>query len=919
MKGHLTCLKMALGALLWLTSLHAPAQNLDKGYELLDAARWDEANTWLVHAGAQAFARSDWDTYFESCYMLAFVATRTNDHRTLLQLAPQLEQALQRPTALAPYLYIALANARSAASSPGQALALFDRAIATVKADYPGEVAAHITALAGKALVMKQAGDFEAARLANEQALLLARESEPADPGYYRAEQARILNNLAVMHQQIGQYSLAEARYREAVARWQALNQPAASVRINLGFCFLKQNEWAKARQEFEAALAVPGLAAVEQGRAWRFLAEIFLKNGQFAPAKAALKQAETAFAGLPCVHAYRARLRMLEAGLALAEGDPARAADAYRSAWPHLVAGFEPGNTDGLPAFKAWEADAYVLELLQQQAACYLAWYRSGGQVAHLQTAWNLNERAIQLSDSMRVGLTSDASQLEMAGLFPALYQQGIGLALALAKTGSADSWDWKAFRLAAHHKAMVLREQLQRTQGRSRVWPDSVAQRFQVYKTRLADTQRAIREAQTQSEREKLQGKFFEEQSAFSRWEADLKTRYPLAFAPYTLPEFSAKAFQRQLPPDTRLFEYFWGPDSVWVFDLRASALSVRHLPAPATIYPALNPYLAFLRDPHQPVDFFVLQAGSALTDLLAPAARDTDGETWLIAPDGPLHYLPWAALPVNDNWLVKFRTVHYTASSYLLLNHPAAPARPEKAYLGVAPTYNPQRETSETSSAWGPLYFNQQEVQASGKGFGGSLLVGEKAGKTAFMAAAPGYRYLHLALHAFAPDSLSPNGGMVLAGGERLFDFEISQMALSADLVALSACETGYGPYRAGEGVMSLARAFRVAGARRVLMSHWPVNDEATAGLMQAFFSALKSGETPESALRNAQLDYLATADRSHPYYWAAFVVSGESFGHDRAHNRTWIIAGLVLAAILAGVGAIWLKKRRRKQKV
>ena len=96
---------------------------------------------------------------------------------------------------------------------------------------------------------------------------------------------------------------------------------------------------------------------------------------------------------------------------------------------------------------------------------------------------------------------------------------------------------------------------------------------------------------------------------------------------------------------------------------------------------------------------------------------------------------------------------------------------------------------------------------------------------------------------------------------------------------ELVILSACDSGTGEVKIGEGVMSLRRAFRIAGAETVLASHWPVSDKATSRLMTEFMRRWRAGEPRAKAWREAQLSLLRSKDFSNPYFWAAFTLTGQ----------------------------------------
>jgi CHAT domain-containing protein len=147
---------------------------------------------------------------------------------------------------------------------------------------------------------------------------------------------------------------------------------------------------------------------------------------------------------------------------------------------------------------------------------------------------------------------------------------------------------------------------------------------------------------------------------------------------------------------------------------------------------------------------------------------------------------------------------------------------------------------------------------------------------------------YRYVHFATHGYLDTTRAGLSAIVLS----LFDEEgkpqdgflrthdVYNLKLPAELVVLSACETGLGKDVRGEGLEGLTRGFMYAGARRVVVSLWNVNDKATASLMQHLYAGmLRNNKTPAAALRAAQVEMLRNAQWQSPYYWAPFVMQGE----------------------------------------
>jgi CHAT domain-containing protein len=147
---------------------------------------------------------------------------------------------------------------------------------------------------------------------------------------------------------------------------------------------------------------------------------------------------------------------------------------------------------------------------------------------------------------------------------------------------------------------------------------------------------------------------------------------------------------------------------------------------------------------------------------------------------------------------------------------------------------------------------------------------------------------YRYVHFATHGYLdterPDLSAVVLSLVDEQGKQQDGFlrahEIYNLNLPAELVVLSACQTGLGKEIKGEGLVGLTRGFMYAGARRVVVSLWNVNDKATAELMTKFYERmLKKGERPAAALRAAQVEMWKQKQWQSPYYWAAFIMQGE----------------------------------------
>jgi CHAT domain-containing protein len=191
---------------------------------------------------------------------------------------------------------------------------------------------------------------------------------------------------------------------------------------------------------------------------------------------------------------------------------------------------------------------------------------------------------------------------------------------------------------------------------------------------------------------------------------------------------------------------------------------------------------------------------------------------------------------------------------------------------------------------------------------------------------------YRVIHIATHGVLDSKRPELSGLLLSRFDRegrqtegfLTLDDIYNLNLAADMVVLSACNTGLGKDVRGEGLVGLVHGFMYAGTSRVVASLWKVDDDATAQLMSDFYRQMfQSGKSPSAALREAQIAMWQQKRWHAPYYWAAFVLQGDYEGKLAAGRSSrlpnpWLAA--VVLVVVAGAGFfIWRKKLFTKKYV
>jgi CHAT domain-containing protein len=298
----------------------------------------------------------------------------------------------------------------------------------------------------------------------------------------------------------------------------------------------------------------------------------------------------------------------------------------------------------------------------------------------------------------------------------------------------------------------------------------------------------------------------------------------------------------------------------------------------------------------------------------------------ERLIVVPDGPLRRLPFAVLRLHDDrWLVEDVALAVAPSATVLSELRSRPSTPaaRQVIAFAASAVNPTAERlSPAFRARGrSLEHAEQEVQDAMRLLGGSGPA--QRTETAVRAIGDAHvRVVHFAAHAVADEAAPRRSGILLEPDDRedgwLQVHEIPHVSMPADLVVLATCRSHAGRFVRGEGLLGLSRAFMRAGARAVVATLWEVEDAETRRFVRAFYRELASGDRPDTALREAQLQMIRAGGRSaDPRAWASFVLTGDAshvLFEAPVRSSRWIVAASLLSAAVA-LGLVWVVRRRR----
>lgn len=327
-----------------------------------------------------------------------------------------------------------------------------------------------------------------------------------------------------------------------------------------------------------------------------------------------------------------------------------------------------------------------------------------------------------------------------------------------------------------------------------------------------------------------------------------------------------------QGLLRADERVVEFHALEDRLLAWVVAPDGIREIVYPLPRS---ALEALVEAFRDSIVAGRYAAVDGAQQVGDLLIAPLGLEPGTRLIIVPHGPLHYLPFQALRPGGEYLIR--------------NHPVAiaPSISIAAQLTTRATQVDSRLVAFGNPDVAPEYAlpaSEEEVKRLAALFPRTrMFLNQDATKTRFRESAGGARLLHVAAHAEA-DRVDPLYSRILLAnenGRQSFLEAHEVLALDLDgvaLVTLSACESGLGRVASGDEVLGFSRAFLSAGSSALILSLWPVADDATEVLMTTLYGELAKGVDVQLAMQRAQLALLDRPEYEHPFFWAPFNVIG-----------------------------------------
>ena len=555
----------------------------------------------------------------------------------------------------------------------------------------------------------------------------------------------------------------------------------------------------------------------------------------------------------------------------------------------------------------------------------------------------------ALKLTDEIAQGYNNEASRIQLEKEKKEMCAEAMDVAWDLHTTTSDQSIMKDAFMIAEKSKSALLLENTRDQQAKTMAGvPDSLVEKERDMRIELSyyktSHYQSIKNKDTAAVTA-FEKNIFDTQRKLEQFKSRLERDFPSYFRlKYNHESVSLATVQQQLPDSVDLVQYFVGKEAIYRFQISRKGSVYEKLRFDEAFKSVVSSYqksltdFSYIMNDQANSDYVYKFTARELFKMLLPKIIN---KKLIIVPDDFLAQFSFGTLLYEDikeqnfaalPYLGTKYTVSYAYSSSLLINVLSDPKKRGNDFAGFAPSYDKVDYGDIDSAAHPiaalvvrsgnlPLPGAIKEVNLISKLMDGKSWINDEATETNFKKHSGEYDVLHLAMHSLLNDE-DPRYSELLFNqkGDSENDgyltiAEIYNLKLNAQLVVLSACSSGFGKIQLGEGPISLSRAFSYAGCPSVVMSLWKVPDLVTTNIMKNFYESLNEGLSKDEALRAAQTRFLRENSDPiyrHPYYWAGFVVIGDTSPIEpSAGYWMYVVAGSLIIA----VGVVLMYRRRK----
>ena len=756
--------------------------------------------------------------------------------------------------------------------------------------------------------------------------------------------------------------------YNKAIGNIQKSNidveQNLQIIYNNIGYVYLKQNRFDKAIEYYDKAVNLQeqfiNTGHPKLAKYYRDLASAYYIKGDIEEGEKYLDIAIKKYGSVEVKDSELSECYNLKGEFAFEDQDYNNALKNYQKAIYYNSFGVDGNDYKENPYVSNYLSRRYMYKSLIGKASVLSMLFRKTRKEEYLLEGLKVYEICDSMIVSARFASVDRDDRVFIQGLSKNMYAQAINLNLLGYEFLGEQKFLEKAFYYIQKSKSVILQDVLANNsnQNVSKALAGNLSdlerelEKDVAFYEKLLNDERVKQEALDSPKLDLYSDKLFVLNKRYDSLKQQLEKQFPSYYQiKYDNSTIRFKEIQKTLDAADGVIDYFVSDSSSYAVFISREKFDILRVDLDNSLSNDINDLRALLSQEslfpasNNSYDEYLRISYNLYKKLFSPLedAFDTTISNISIIPDGQIGYLPFELLikeiPLaktynygNLAYLLRDYNINYGYSSKLLFGNEEA-LIPEYSldYLGYAPTYSNEFSdstsflTSQLRGPVGELKWNRKEVSTISSFVKGQAYFSEAATENEFKRHEDDAMILHLAMHALVDDNDPLFSKLVFTrnndGTEDgyLHTFELYNMNLSARIVVLSACETGYGKLEKGEGIISLARAFRHAGVPSIVMSHWKVDDRSTGELMSLFYKNLANDMSKSEALRIAKLEMLENADplKSHPFYWGSFVVMGDNTRLEFGKGQYQIYWGILSFVAIAAIIIIYTLIKRNKE--
>ncbi len=739
--------------------------------------------------------------------------------------------------------------------------------------------------------------------------------------GNNNKEVADVMNNLGIVYYKKGETDKALISFKDAYdiqIRVLGENHPdIARTCNNIGNVLEKQGKKESALKFYQKALEIKKINYGENHPELAFyynnIGKNYRKRGDFENALKYLKKAAsilesnygTKNSGLVNIYANIGEIYVKIS-------DFHNALTYYQKSIAANVRDFNPAPGDYFinPVLKNYTNVNKLLISLEGKAQAFTALYQKDSLFNFIKSAYDDYILCDSVIVEAKKTVIKKEDKILLGNNARKIYAEAVNTSILLSYITTdkreKKNYEEQAFIFAEKNKAAVLSDAVAASEAVSFSGiPKEILEKERKYKTEIAALEKSIALAENSKELDRFNQKLFDVNNEYRKFSKKLEKDFPKYYrSKYKTIQISIRDIQKKLDDESAVRSYFIGDYYIIIFTITKNNLFISNSEKPDDLYQQIAEFNKNITSGYESSFPKYLKSANNLFKLLFPDRLPAEIYKLTIIPDGMINLIPFEALIVkeyqgdfkdfkNYPFLIKNYEINYAYSAGLLINslNEKYKKSGSEDWLGVAPVFDKAGSTQIGKISVTSLPGSEKEISKidsifKSEGLETEEVLNDKATESFVKNTdLKDYRYIHIATHGIVNTEEPKLSGLVFypekAGNDGiLYSGEIYNLQMNADLVVLSACETGIGKISKSEGVIGLSRALLYAGAKNIIVSLWKVSDESTTELMTDFYIGLIiDKEDKATALYDAKIKMIENGGNfAHPFFWSPFVLIG-----------------------------------------